>query len=258
MTGGGWPDGGRMASNRPRREGRGAGVLGITQQPKPVKLWTWPKIVFLYPSMLAAIVAAIGSSVWPEQATTWGTAFLVVFFVNAIVMAFDFPRTASLNLLLLAVALVLGGILINQQVVVFWPALQDLTRRVTPAANVQFYGTFAGILAFVYVVVLIVDFRFDYWLVYPNEIVHRRGLLGNVSRYPAPGLELQKEITDIFEYFLFGSGRLIIQPSKGPPIVLDTVFRVNDKVERIQQLLDAISVELSPPEPTAANVDSIR
>lgn len=239
-----------MASNR--------GGGGLVQQPRPVKLWTWPKIVFLYPSMLAAAVAAVGTAVWEAQATTWGVLFLVVFFVNAVVMAFDFPRTASLNLLLLVVAVLLAGILINLHVVVFWPGLQELTRRVAPRATTQFYALFAGTLAFVYLVVLVVDFRFDYWLVYPNEIVHRRGLLGGVSRYPAPGLELQKEITDIFEYVLFGSGRLIIQPSKGPPIVLDTVFRIDDKVVRIQGLLDAISVELSPPEGSASGASPIR
>jgi hypothetical protein len=238
-----------MASNRPRPGP--AGRDGQGREPQPVKLWTWPKIVFLYPSMIAAALAAVATALWPGQAVTWGIVFLVVFFANAIVMAFDFPRTSSLNLLLLVVAAVLAGVLINLHVVVFWPALQEWTERLVPTASTQFYAIFAGILAVVYLVVLIVDFRFDYWLVYPNEILHRRGLLGNVSRYPAPGLELQKEITDIFEYFLFGSGRLIIQPSKGPPIVLDTVFRVNDKVDRIQDLLDAISVEVTAPEPAS-------
>ena len=235
-----------MSSNRSRR-GQGA-LAGLAREPKPVKLWTWPKIIFLYPSMFAAIFAAIAMKVWPDLATTWGVVFQIVFFVNAIVMAFDFPRTASLNLLLLAVAVILGGVLINLHVAEFWPALKGWTQWLVPVANTQFYVLFAGTLALVYFLVLIVDFRFDYWLVYPNEIVHRRGLLGNVSRYPAPGLEMQKEITDIFEYFLFSSGRLLIQPSKGPAIVLDTVFRVNDKVDRIQRLLDAISVEVSPPD----------
>jgi len=243
-----------MASERSRSE---RGLRGLAQQPKPVKLWTWPKIIFLYPSMIAAAVAATGQALWPAEATTWRVVFLVVFLVNAVVMAFDFPRTSSLNLLLLVVVLLLAGVLINLHVVVFWPALQDLTERVAPVANSQFYAIFAGTLGLVYLIVLIVDFRFDYWLVYPNEIVHRQGLLGNVSRYPAPGLELQKEITDIFEYVLFGSGRLIIQPSKGPPIVLDTVFRIDDKVTRIQGLLDAISVELSPPEQPATSPNPI-
>jgi len=216
-------------------------------EPRPVKIWTWPKIIFLYPTLVAAIICAVGSLLFEDQARLWGTIFVTVFFVNLLVMSFDFPRTSSLNLFLLVIAVILGAVLINQRFT-FLPQLRDLMSGFTPEANTQFYAIFAGSLAFVYLVVLLVDFRFDYWLVRPNEIIHRRGVLGNVSRYPAPGLELQKEITDVFEYLLFGSGRLVIQPTKGPAIVLENVFRINDKERRIQALLDAINVEISPRE----------
>jgi hypothetical protein len=216
---------------------------------KPVKLWSWPKIIFLYPSVIAAVLAAVASGLFPDRETAWGTVFLLVFMLNIIVMAFDFPRTTSLNLVLAIVALVLGAILINQHVVDIFPALRATVDTVRPAANSQFYWYFAGIVGLIYLVVLVVDFRFDYWMIYPNEIIHRRGILGNVSRYPTVGLVIDKEITDIFEYFMFGSGRLIIQPQVGQPIVLDNVFRVNEKQRRIQSLLDAINVEISAPDP---------
>lgn len=219
-------------------------------EPRPVKIWSWPKIVFLYPTFFVAILAGLGSALWNDGASFWGVLFLSVFFVNLLVMAFDFPRTASLNLLLAVVVLLLAAVLVNQRFV-FLPFLRDATQGIAPQANAQFYGVFAGSLAVVYLLVLIVDFRFDYWLVQPNELIHRRGILGNVSRYPAPGLELQKEITDVFEFFLFGSGRLVIQPTKGPAIVLENVFRVNEKERQIRLLLDAINVEISPPERAA-------
>jgi hypothetical protein len=60
---------------------------------------------------------------------------------------------------------------------------------------------------------------------------------------------MRKEITDVFEYALLRSGRLTIQPTKGPPIVLDTVVNINGKQQRIQNLLDSISVEISPADP---------
>ena len=239
-----------MATNQAPASDRGATrvrAAAAAREQAPVKLWSWPKVIFLYPTLIAAVVSGLGSLRWEEHATTWGLIFMVAFVVNLIVMAFDFPRTTSLNLLLLTVAVVLAAFLVNQRYE-FFPAIKDVTERIDPQANSQFYWLIAGSLAFVYVVVLIIDFRFDYWIVYPNEIVHRRGLLGNVSRYPAPGLELQKEITDVFEYFLFGSGRLVIQPTKGPPIVLENVFRINDKARQIQFILDAISVEVTQPD----------
>ena len=219
----------------------------VGTEPKPVKIWSWPKIIFLYPTFIAAIVSGLGATLWNDGAAFWGLLFQIVFFVNLLVMAFDFPRTTSLNLLLIVVVVVLAAILINQRFV-FLPVLRDLTDGIAPRANGQFYLLIAGSLALVYLVVLIVDFRFDYWLVQPNELIHRQGLLGNVSRYPAPGLELQKEITDVFEYFLFGSGRLVIQPTKGPAIVLENVFRINDKERQIRELLDALNVEITAPD----------
>ena len=234
-----------MASNRPTRA-----IGGTIPGPdvKPVKLWEWPKVVFLYPTMLVAAIAALGTAQWEERAATWGVLFLVVFFVNIVIIAFDFPRTASLSLLLLVVALILGGVLLNDRFD-FFPALRALTERVSPRANSQFYSFIAGGLAFVYLVVLIIDFRFDYWVVYPNESSPRRGILGNVSRYPAPNLQFYKEIDDVFEFFLFGSGRIMIQPTHGPPIVLENVHRVNHKAKQIQELVDALNVEITQPDP---------
>lgn len=220
---------------------------------QPVKLWSWPKVVFLYPTLIAAIAAGIGSTLWSGGATTWGTLFLIVFFVNILIMAFDFPRTASLNLFLVVIVVILAAVLVNQHLVVFLPFLRNLTDGIAPQANRQFYFLIAGSLAFVYLVALIIDFRFDYWLVQPNELIHRQGLLGNVSRYPAPGLELQKEITDVFEYFLFASGRLVIQPTRGPAIVLENVFRVNEKERRIRALLDALNVEITTQDRVVTN-----
>jgi hypothetical protein len=224
-----------------RRWGRGE-----RQGPRPVRLWSWPKLIFYFPLMLAAFVCAIGSTIWPDRAGLWGTLFIIVFLINTVIMAFDFPRTASLNLVLGFTLLLLGGFLINQQFYTFWPGLEQFASRIHPEANNHFYWLIGAIFGIVFLIVWIVDFRFNYWLVYPNEIIHRHGILGNVERYPAPGLEMSKEITDVFEYAILRSGRLIIQPTKGPPIVLDTVMNVDQKQRDIQVLLDALSVEIVP------------
>lgn len=212
--------------------------------PRPVRLWSWPKVIFYFPLMLAAFVCAIGSTIWPDRAGLWGTLFIFVFVINTVIMAFDFPRTASLSLVLAIVLLLLGGFVVNQQIYTFWPGLEQLASRIHPEANNHFYWLIGTTFAIVFLIVWIVDFRFNYWLVYPNEIIHRHGVLGNASRYPAPGLEMQKEITDVFEYAILRSGRLIIQPTKGPPIVLDTVMNIDQKQREIQGLLDALSVEI--------------
>jgi hypothetical protein len=96
----------------------------------------------------------------------------------------------------------------------------------------------------IYVFVFI-DTRFDYWEVMPNEIIHHHGVLGNVNRFPAPQLKLEKEITDVFEFLLLRSGRLLIHPStERRAIVLENVPNINRREDEIQALLRVLDVHV--------------
>lgn len=235
-----------MAATTPAPNPAPAAPRPARETARPVRLWSWPKIIFFLPLMVAALVCAVGSTLLPDRAALWGIIFVIVMLFNTVIMGFDFPRTTSLNVVLAIMVILLGGFLINQELYTFWPGLAALAARVTPIANSHFYWLFGGILAVVYLIVWIVDSRFNYWLIYPNEIIHRHGIFGSIDRFPAPGLEMRAEITDVFEYALLRTGRLIISPTKGPPIVLDTVMNIDQKQVQIQALLDALAVQIVP------------
>ena len=92
--------------------------------------------------------------------------------------------------------------------------------------------------------------RFDYWEITRNELLHHHGMWGSIERFPAPNLRITKEIDDLFEFLLTGAGRLVLYPaSERRAIVLDTVFRVNQKEDRIKNLLSRISVDVEPDHP---------
>lgn len=203
-----------------------------------------PKVVFLYPTLLVALVAAAGTYLGWGSASLWGNVFLVAFSLNLVLLAFDFPRTTSLTLLFLIVAVVLGAVLLNQHYSVF-PWLERHSRRLAPEANDQFYLIIAVVLAVIFVIVAIIHTWFDYWEVLSNELIHHHGILGSLERLPAPGITLDKEIVDVFEFLLLGAGRLVITPAgAGRPIVLDNVPRI-DRVEgRIKAVLGVTEVEL--------------
>jgi hypothetical protein len=209
-----------------------------------VVLRTLPKVVFLYPTLIAAIIAGLITSEWSQHGTAVGVAFLIVAFFNFLVLSFDFPRTTWLTAVFFILALILGGVLVNERWT-FLPFLRRLTGHLEPRANSHFYGLFAFGLIAIYLVVLLLDMRLDYWELRPQELIHHHGLLGNLSRYPAPGLELQKEITDVFEFLLLRSGRLVIQPNRGPTIILENVPNINKRERDIKTLLDALSVEIT-------------
>ena len=92
---------------------------------------------------------------------------------------------------------------------------------------------------------MLVAVRFDCWEVRPNELLHHHGFLSNLERFPAPNLRIDKEINDVFEYLLLGSGRLILQASdERRAIVLDNVPRIRKKEEAISRMLGAIQVQV--------------
>jgi len=90
---------------------------------------------------------------------------------------------------------------------------------------------------------------FDYWEITHNEVLHHKGFLGDLKRYPAPNLQLHKEITDLFEYCLFfpfgGAGRIVLMPHGAQrSVVLDNVIGVNIIEERTQKMLSSLQVKI--------------
>jgi hypothetical protein len=217
-----------------------------TRQPpqERVVIRALPNVVFLYPTLLAAIGAGLGEWQGWDSTELWGRVFLIAFGLNLVVLAFDFPRTTSLTLFFLVVALVLGAVILNQHED-FFPWLERHSHRLTPSADAQFYAVIAVVLGAIFVGVAVIHTWFDYWEVLSNELIHHHGMLGSLERLPAPGIKLEKEITDVFEFVLLGAGRLVITPTgEGRPIVLNNVPRINRVEGRIKVVLGVTEVEI--------------
>ena len=214
---------------------------------KPIILVSYPKVVLLYPTFFAAIIAGILTLILGEQsphAQTIGVVFLGLLTVNLVVLSFDFPRTTSLTLFFVGVVLLLSTMLISIYYPTFLPALTDILRQVDPRANATFYFCFVSLLAVIYIGVMI-NIRFDYWEVRPNELLHHHGFLSNLERHSAPGMRINKEIDDVFEYMLLRSGRLIIHPTNEPrAIVLDNILNIDAKEMALTKMLGSLQVSV--------------
>lgn len=214
---------------------------------KPIILVSYPKIIMLYPTYLTAIIAGIAATVLgPESPYEQGigATFLVVMGINLVVLAFDFPRTTSLNLFFVFLVIVMGTVLTSIYVPTLLPVLNSLLVKIDPRANATFYFCFVAMLSMLYVAMMI-NIRFDYWEVRPNELLHHHGVLSNLERYSAPNLRISKEIDDVFEYMLLRSGRLIIHPSNEPrAFVLETVLGIDKKEMQITKMLGALQVQV--------------
>ena len=231
----------------------GSNPSHLAEPPASVFLVPYPKIIFLYPTFLLALVAAITMNFagHPLDATNHAGSFISIVFLglfaaNLVILAFDFPRTTSLTLFFFGVAVGMGIILLFKFKPEIFPAITDFLARFHPMANATFYWSIACILGVMFAAVFFVV-RFDYWEVRPNELLHHHGFLSNLERLSAPNLRMEKEINDVFEYLLLQSGRLIIQTSDDRrAIVLDNVPFIRKKEEAVTRMLGALQVQVRP------------
>lgn len=224
-----------------------AATVAQKESTKPIILVSYPKIVMLYPTYIAAIIAGVVSMFLKMEgphSQVVGIVFLVITGVNLVVLAFDFPRTTSLNLFFVGLVLIMGTVLTSIYVPTLLPALTNVLSLIEPRANYHFYFGFVIMLSLLYVAMMI-NVRFDYWEVRPNELLHHHGMLSNLERYSAPNLRISKEIDDVFEYLLLRSGRLIIHPSNEPrAFVLENVLGIDKKEVAITKMLGALQVQV--------------
>ena len=216
--------------------------------PDKIFLVSYPKIVFLYPTLIAAIVATIitaaNGNAQNDTNHMVSLVFLGIFIANLVVLSFDFPRTTSLTFFFVGVAIFMGFWLWSSANPNLLPWMGKIVTSLHPFANAKFYGIFATALTVIYIIVGI-NVQFDYWEVRPNELLHHHGVLSDLKRFAAPNLRIDKEINDLFEYLLLRSGRLILHASnERRAIVLENIFFINKKEQQLTRMLGALQVQV--------------
>jgi len=240
-----------MADDHTSEKEAGSGDMHIATNDglDPVFLVSYPKIVFLYPTVLVALFGAIymwamGNEAAEDYATMPARLFLITLMVNLVVVSFDFPRTTSLTWFFATVAVCVGLWTLFHLNVELAPWITAQLAKITPKANAAFYLIFALSILFLFTCVIL-SRRFDYWEVRGNELLHHHGVLSDLERFSAPNLRIDKEINDVFEYVLLRSGRLILHPSQERrAIVLENVMFINQKEDRITKMLGALQVRV--------------
>jgi hypothetical protein len=260
---------------------------GRSELPNSVYLVSYPKIVFLYPTVLVSFLCALflwirgglpsdaiaaapnntpatnaqpaaenNAAETPAETPAAPAAvqytyqywcariFLAVLGFNLVVISFEFPRTTSLTWFFAISTLCLASWFLFSFYENLAPAILQGILAIKPMANGSFYMIFTAIMLVLFVAVLI-SRRVDYWEVRGNELLHHHGFLSNLERFNAPNLRIDKEITDLFEYLLLRSGRLIIHCSnERRAIVLENVLGIDKKERQITQMLGALQVRV--------------
>ncbi len=259
-----------------------------------VRIFTYPKTIFVIPTMIASIISAIimlvsgnitldpgkaakrevqaqavaaaevqtpaqpaaeGATVpTPNRRFTRpqniaGLLFLTVFFLNLVVMSIDFPRFTIIAVVLGVVALVFLALYLNVYFNIL-PPLVDFMDNLYVVANAQFYVVVATTLLLVLSVIWVTRYL-DYWVILPNEILHNHGPFSDLERFPTTNLKLDKEIPDIMEYALLGSGRLVLHIYGQPmAFALDNVLWIDRKESQLKEIMSRLEVRVTTDQET--------
>jgi hypothetical protein len=213
----------------------------------------YPKTVLFYPMIFISLILALAAVLVlffildPTLRDTWlftiGFIWFVLFFFNLLIVTFEFGKGVIVALALILVIIVLVVVLVFTQY-----GIGPIT-GLNPAALRLFINTEAYLgffLVFLFVIFLSwIKTRIYYFKITPNEIIYKKGIMGDVERYGTSNVMVHKEIPDIFEFMLLRSGRLSFTvPGRKAPIILDNVPRINTIEIKILHLLRRIEVDI--------------
>ena len=208
------------------------------KHPSEIYIRSYPKIIFFWPLLITSIVLWIIQAL-TDPSSTLGYVWLIVFFINIFVTAFDFSST-KFFVLVLAILLVV--------LLLVFMVLPNFTFDITGfKLNLMlpwdFYMVMTIILVFILGIVII-STRFEYYKIERNEIIHKSGIFSTAERFPAKSLRFKKEIPDVFEFFMLRAGKFTIMPGKADEVmILNTVLNINKVEKHLDWLLSHVSVE---------------
>lgn len=205
-----------------------------------VTIRSYSKIIFFYPLFLTSLVLGFIQLFFAENLAILGFIWMIVFFINLFVTAFNISSTKFFILVLAIIVIVLllvFFVLPNVAFTIFIPP-GEFNIEMT----MQFYFITAVILGFLLLLAFL-ETRINYWEVERNEIYHEKGIFAEAERYPIRGLRLRKDIPDVFEYLILRAGSITLQTEE-ETFHLDTVPNVTDKEDKIDRLLSHLSVEV--------------
>ncbi len=202
---------------------------------------SYPKVIFFWLTWLFSLVAGIiAASAGEDTPTHLGTVWMCVFAFNLIVISFDFTEVVSVMVMALVGLLIFAGLYFD-----FLGFIGDFFANLDIYMNSSFYFTIFGLFTIIYVVVFIKT-RFDFWEFRYNEVIHRRGFFADIKRYSTEDLRWFKEVPDVLERVLAGSGRMILTTPREPhPIVIDHVLRIGSIDEKVADIMGTKHVTIT-------------
>lgn len=208
------------------------GELG-KEKMKKIIVRSHTKVIYYFPTILAALVCGFHAA--PDGSHSWAGAFLTLFFLNTVVVLFDFNSLRTLFLTL--VSAVIG--------LVVWhfgwlSSIFSSLAMLDVKMNHHTYYTFAVFFG----LLLIGDFVWSHlnrWEFSANEVKHIQAFAGHTANFPGRGLRFQVRTVDVFERLILGAGTLVLLVGK-KRIKLHNVILAHHKVKELEKFIRSTGV----------------
>ena len=173
--------------------------------------------------------------------------WMLVFIYNIFIVAFDFPSGKLFALVAILIALVMLLVVLAFLVPGF-----DILQLVFFFLQLpiklywEFYSVITVIFGFVFLI-LIVNSYISYVEIKSNQVYIKKGILGEKINQPTRGMQVYKEIDDIFEYAVLKSGDITLTFAPGSRFVtlsLPNVININQKIEDINNIISRTEVDI--------------
>ena len=203
------------------------------------------KSIFLIPMVIVSAVLGVFSAVGPDAKDTYGLVWIACFCLYMNVFIFEWSRPWTFALLLLALAAVLFGFLLDANYDI-WSTLQGWLKDLNINFSTPTYWFFAVFFGLC-VLISWVKTRLNYVVVESNEVqLYRNALFGDRERISMLNPRVEVLVPDMLEYFhpFYRAGTMIIHaPDRS--IVLDNVLHIRRIERATDRLGSALAVRVS-------------
>ncbi|MFX1508673.1 MAG: hypothetical protein ACFFBR_00065 [Promethearchaeota archaeon] len=211
----------------------------------------YPKTVLFYPMLIFSLILGLVNYLIPffildptlRDSWLYTISFIwfILFFFNLLIVTFEFGKSIVVALALILVIIVLVIVLVfNFYGYLFVINPSTLRLFISTEALLAFFCVFLFVIFLSWI-----KTRIFYFKITPNEIIYKKGIMGDVERYGTTNVMVHKEIPDLFEFLLLRSGRLTISvPGRKTAIMLDNVPNINAVETKILYLLRRIEVDI--------------
>lgn len=207
-----------------------------------VRLASFPMIIYFWPTMLTFLVCGLIQSLHEQPSITLGWVATVVFAFNMMVIVTDLDQKKFIIALLVVALLGLGA----------WiTTLKDIGA----VSNVMnwlggldvYYSTHVYFLIFfvlwVFFCLGMLQPRFDYWRLEPNEFVHYIQPWGRDQSVPRQGTTVTREVPDVLELILTcGGGSLVLRREGEAVARIEHVPFLGRRMHAIERMLGVTRV----------------